>query len=134
MNASAEAVVPVDPLGPDKGTEDNSGRRHGRQGGAAASTEPAPAPAPALREDAAKRFRELIEDVTDQLMLDQSADRDTCRADAITLLIDAARQCDEASPEVESPLTYLLLEEQQKARTALRKSGGTARPSGFIRA
>lgn len=93
-----------------------------------------PAPPPALSPEVVRRFHALIEEVTDDLMQDAHLDRHTCRADAIALLIATSQQVDAPSESGESPLMYLLLEEQQKAAAVL----GTAETSGhrpsFLRA
>ncbi|HET9642235.1 MAG TPA: hypothetical protein VFP68_02505 [Burkholderiaceae bacterium] len=76
-----------------------------------------------LGADCLQRFLGLIDEVTEQLMQD-GGDHATCRADAITLLVEAAQQFDEQSDgqAEESPLAYLLLEEQQKAKATLCES------------
>lgn len=69
------------------------------------------------------RFRALIDEVTDELMQGRSGDRNSFRADAIALLIATNGHIDGPSDAVESPLTYLLREEQQKAAAALGDDG-----------
>lgn len=88
-----------------------------------------PAPPPALNPDVVSRFHALIEEVTDELLRDtQQPDRQTCRADAIALLIATCEQVDAPSESEESPLMYLLLEERQKAAAVL----GVAESSGHL--
>lgn len=90
----------------------------GRQPATAGAAAPAPAK-PALSLEMLNRFRALIDDVTDELMQGQEATREACRADAITLLMATSNtMADEGTP-VESPLMYLLKEEQHKAARAL---------------
>lgn len=86
---------------------------------------------PALMPQLLSRFLALIEDVTDELMRGRDRlDRQSCRADAIELLIATSGQ--QGNPQEdggESPLTYMLLEEQQKAAVFLKGSGGTDTPA-----
>lgn len=70
--------------------------------------------AQALSPEFIRRFLALIEEVTDELMKGQDLDRGTCRADAIALLIATSLHVDTPTERSESPLMYLLLEEQQK--------------------
>jgi len=70
-----------------------------------------------------KRFHALIDDVTDDLMQGPHADRATCRADAIALLVAASGLvADGPAEHGESPLMYLLLEEQQRAAAVLGRA------------
>jgi hypothetical protein len=71
--------------------------------------------AQALSPEFVQRFLALIEEVTDELMKGQDVDRGTCRADAIALLIATSLHVGTPAERSESPLMYLLLEEQQKA-------------------
>lgn len=81
-----------------------------------------------------RRLHALIEEVTDQLMQSPHQDRNTCRADAITLLIVTSEQIDDTTEPGESPLMYLLLEEQQKAAAALAVTELPGHASAFLRA
>jgi hypothetical protein len=81
-----------------------------------------------------RRFHALIEEVTDELMQAPNLDRHTCRADAIALLIATSEQADAASESGESPLMYLLLEEQQKAAAILGNTGASGSVPAFLRA
>jgi hypothetical protein len=97
---------------------------------------PAPAsePAPALDPDVVRRFHALIEEVTDALLQDAPLDRQTCRADAIALLIATCDQVDAPSEGGESPLMYLLLEEQQKSAAVLGAAESSGGLPSFVRA
>lgn len=90
-------------------------------------------PTPALSPELIHRFHALIEEVTDELMQGQHQDRRTCRADAITLLIATSRHVDSPSEGGESPLTYLLLEERQKAAAVLGTAGTSGHAPAFLR-
>jgi len=92
-----------------------------------------PAPTPSLSPEVLRRFRALIEEVTDELMQDAHLDRHICRADAIALLIATSQQVDAPSESGESPLMYLLLEEQQKAAAILRKADTSGLRPAFLR-
>ena len=92
------------------------------------------AASPTLNPELVRRFHALIEEVTDQLMQSPHQDRNTCRADAITLLIATSQQVDAAAETGESPLMYLLLEEQQKAAAALAEAEPPGHVSAFLRA
>lgn len=91
-------------------------------------------PSPVLDAELVRRFHALIEEVTDQLMQSPHQDRNTCRADAITLLIATSEQVDDTTEPGESPLMYLLLEERQKAAAALAATEPPGRASAFLRA
>jgi len=92
------------------------------------------APSPVLDAELVRRLHALIEEVTDQLMQSPHQDRNTCRADAITLLIVTSEQIDDTTEPGESPLMYLLLEEQQKAAAALAVTELPGHASAFLRA
>lgn len=100
---------------------------------------PAPASTPSeakgLNPELVRRFHALIEEVTGELMRDPDQDHESCRADAIALLISTCEHV-ESSPEPgESPLKYLLLEEQRKAVVAQGNKIGTPEDSfTFLRA
>ena len=98
-------------------TGDRSGSNAGHRNGAARVAEPTAPPTvnPALL----GRFRALIDEVTDELMQGRSGDRNSFRADAITLLMATTKEVDGPADGVESPLSYLLREEQQKASALL---------------
>jgi hypothetical protein len=99
------------------------------------TTQPSgPLPAPALSAEVVRRFHALIDEVTGELMQDARLDRHTCRADAIALLIAASEQADAAFDSGESPLMYLLLEEQQKTAAALGHAGDSGCAPAFLRA
>ncbi|WP_251779944.1 hypothetical protein [Caldimonas mangrovi] len=72
----------------------------------------------ALSADALTRFHALVDEVTEELMRGGTGDRRVCRLDAITLLMAACERLRDEQPG-ESPLVYLLQEEQQKAAAAL---------------
>jgi len=93
-----------------------------------------PVPTPALSPEVIRRFHALIEEVTNELMQDARLDRHTCRADAIALLIATSQQADAALDSGESPLMYLLLEEQQKTAAALGHAGDSGSVPAFLRA
>jgi hypothetical protein len=101
---------------------------HNPFGGSAGQDDPSPAtidpPAePTLDPELVSRFHALIEEVTDALMDGRDVDRRICRADAVALLMATCEQLD-PPPEVgESPLRYLLLEEQHKTAAALGQAG-----------
>jgi hypothetical protein len=99
------------------------GGDHGRHGGARRGREDTPAAAPRknVSPELVSRFRALIEDVTDELMGGQDLDRSACRADAIALLMATNEQFEGDDDGVESPLRYLLLEEQAKAAAIVRE-------------
>jgi hypothetical protein len=96
---------------------------HGDTGGENPNHPPAPA-----QEDQAPipewmdRLRALIEEVTNQLGGAAPGDRQACRSDAIDLLLAAIKELAVPLEIGESPLMYLLLEEQQKAATLLAKA------------
>jgi hypothetical protein len=100
-----------------------------RDGTASAS---APTP-PALSAEVVRRFHALIDEVTDTLMQDPHLDRRACRADAIALLIATSEHVDGPSDSGESPLMYLLLEEQQKAAAVLGHAQGSGHVPAFLR-
>jgi hypothetical protein len=81
-----------------------------------------------------RRFLALIDEVADELTRDTRLDRRTCRADAIALLIATSQQADVAFDRGESPLMYLLLEEQQKTAAALGCAGDSGSAPAFLRA
>lgn len=88
-----------------------------------------PVAAPSVSPELVRRFQALIDEVTDELMQGQQLDRRTCRADAIALLVATNGLLDESPPQHDdSPLMYLLLEEQQKAASVL----GRAQPVGSL--
>jgi hypothetical protein len=94
-----------------------------------------PAEAPAVSPELIRRFHALVDDVTDELMQGRNLDRRTCRADAIALLIATSGLVDETPPEYgESPLMYLLLEEQQKASSALGRAQTQGLALNFMKA
>ena len=101
-------------------TGDRSGNGAGQRNTTARAAEPAAAPSvnPALL----GRFRALIAEGADELMQGRSGDRNSFRADAITLLMATTHQVDGPADGVESPLSYLLREEQQKASALLGQS------------
>jgi len=72
---------------------------------------------PTLNPELVRRFHALVDEVTVQLMQGRGIDRQTCRADAISLLIATNEHLDDSPEGGESPLRYLLLEEQRKAAT-----------------
>ena len=92
-----------------------------------------PARTRALNPELVHRFHALIEEVTDELMQDRDLDRHTCRADAIALLIATSQHVDDPSEAAESPLMYLLLEEQQKAAAVLGKADIGGQLPAFLR-
>lgn len=108
-------------------TGDRSGGNAGQRNTAARAAEPAAPPTinPALL----GRFRALIDEVADELMEGRSGDRNSYRADAITLLIATSREIEGPPDGVESPLSYLLREEQQKAAAVL---GSAAEPDHLL--
>jgi len=116
--------------------QDVAGRnaRQGQPGRQPATAAAAAAPAkPALSLEMLSRFRALIDDVTDELMQGQDASREACRADAITLLMATGNtMADEGTP-VESPLMYLLKEEQHKAAQALGQAPAEAPAYTFMK-
>ena len=94
-----------------------------------------PAEAPAVSPELIRRFHALVDDVTDELMQSRNVDRRTCRADAIALLIATSGLVDETPLEYgESPLMYLLLEEQQKASLALGRAENHGPALNFMKA
>jgi len=87
---------------------------------------PAAAP-PAISDELVARFHELLDEVTDELMkAGPDMDRGTCREDAITLLVATSKHLPDAP---ESPLVYLLREEQQKSAAL----AGRAAPLTFMK-
>jgi hypothetical protein len=95
------------------------GGHSGQQQAPAHAAEADPPARPAISPELVQRFHALVEEVTDELMQGENLDRKVCRADAITLLIATSQELDGAEATAESPLRYLLLEEQQKAAAAL---------------
>lgn len=59
---------------------------------------------PVLTPDLIKRFKALIEEVTQELMQGPCNDRNTCRADAIALLVAASERFENPAEGIESPL------------------------------
>jgi len=88
---------------------------------------------PVVSPELVSRFHALIDEVTDELMQGTEADRYTCRADAIALLVATSEQAGGAPQGAESPLRYLLLEEQQKAAAALGKAGNPGQALTFLK-
>jgi hypothetical protein len=88
---------------------------------------------PAVSAELVSRFHALIDEVTEELMQDTEADRYTCRADAIALLVASSEPAGGAPQGVESPLRYLLFEEQQKAAVALGRAGNPGQVSTFLK-
>lgn len=79
-----------------------------------------PAAPPSLSPELVSRFHALVDEVTDELMQDRGLDRRACRADAIAMLVATSELLDDGPPEHgESPLMYLLLEEQQRSAAVL---------------
>lgn len=87
----------------------------------------------ALSAELINRFHALIDEVTDELMQGSQADRHACRADAIALLVATSDQPGGAPEGAESPLRYLLLEEQQKALAALGTAGNLGQVPTFLK-
>jgi hypothetical protein len=130
---SAPSTVPVDLLPP--ASDVSGGNAHPGEGspGHAAKASAHP-PAPGLNPELVRRFHALVEEVTDELMVAPQQDRNICRADAIALLIATCEQAESPSDGGESPLQYLLLEEQRKAVAALGEARFAADMSTFLRA
>jgi hypothetical protein len=85
-----------------------------------------PSPAePSLSADLIARFEALIEEVTQELMQSRCNDQNTCRADAIALLLAASEQFENPAQRPESPLKYMLLEEQSRSRALLGEAART---------
>ena len=75
---------------------------------------------PALSPELVQRFEALVEEVTQELMQGSpSGDWRTCRADAVALLMAAGERLIDPVDDAESPLKYLLLEEQQRIAVLL---------------
>jgi hypothetical protein len=111
-------IAPANPAWGSSAGHGDEPRDEGQAAGAGAGAGDAAA-AP-LSPDVVSRFRALIDEVTDHLMHGSHHDRGTCRADAIALLIATSGHVDEPADDgAESPLMYLLLEEQRKAAAAL---------------
>ncbi|MGM9486672.1 hypothetical protein [Ideonella sp. YS5] len=125
--------IPVIDVFPPVGGASGGGvRPDDGQGGSAA---PPKASAPkGLSPELVRRFHALIEEVTGELMQDPQQDHDTCRADAIALLIATCEHVESAPEPGESPLQYLLLEEQRKAVAALGRLERSEDASTFLRA
>jgi hypothetical protein len=94
----------------------------------------APSVAPGVNPELVRRFHALIEEVTDELMQEPHQDHGRCRADAIALLIATCEHVESAPEPGESPLQYLLLEEQRKAVAALGRAAASPDASNFLRA
>lgn len=121
------AVAPVQPTDLSGETSDHEGYRAASMGGADVAL--------SLDPELVRRFHALVDEVTDQLMQGGKADRQTCRADAIELLVATNAHLADSPETGESPLTYLLLEEQQRAAAVSgnrKQSNGTTRT--FIKA
>jgi hypothetical protein len=88
---------------------------------------------PALSPELARRFLALVEDVTDELMQGRDVDRHACRADAIALLVATGERLDGAAAGGESPLMYLLLEEQRKMSALLGRAESPAQAPGLLK-
>jgi hypothetical protein len=106
----------------------HSGHGDGAWGAAVAQ-----AAKPVVSAEIVSRFHALIDEVTDELMQGKEADRHICRADAIALLIATSEQAGGVPEGVESPLRYLLLEEQQKAVAALGRAGNPGQAFTFLK-
>lgn len=108
-----------------------------RQDGRARGTAADPESRPAVSAELISRFHALIEEVTDQLMQGlapgQDPDRRACRADAITILMATSEQFDGPPDSNESPLMYLLLEEQQKTAAILGLAGAAGQVPVFVK-
>jgi len=123
-------ITPFDPF-PVGGASGGQAGHRGSEGG------PAPAAfqaAPGLNPELVQRFHALVEEVTDELMQEPAQDRTRCRADAIALLIATCDQVESFPEPGESPLQYLLLEEQRKAVAALGPAETPDDASTFLRA
>lgn len=88
---------------------------------------------PVLYPKLARRFLALVEEVTDELMQGRSIDRQACRSDAIALLVAAGERLDGTEPGGESPLMYLLLEEQRKMSALLGRAENPAQAPGLLK-
>lgn len=88
---------------------------------------------PAVSAELVSRFHALIDEVTEELMQGRQADRHVCRADAVALLVATSEQSGGTPEGVESPLRYLLLEEQQKAVAALGRAGNPGQVPTFLK-
>lgn len=88
---------------------------------------------PALSPELVRRFLALVDDVTDELMQGRDVDRHACRADAIALLVATGERFDGAAGGGESPLMYLLLEEQRKMSALLGRTESPAQAPGFLK-
>jgi hypothetical protein len=94
-----------------------------------------PSVAPALNPEFVERFRTLVDEVTDELMREGGASRQTCRADAIALLFAANEQIDDGQPAgpAESALKYILLEEQRRATALLQGQPDAGFPPALLK-
>lgn len=109
MKAATAAYPPVQPP-PDVGFGSDTHRGPAYDAAAAESADK-----PVLGPELIRRFEALVEEVTQQLMQGSPCgDRHTCRADAVALLVAASEQLIDPVEDIESPLKYLLLEEQQR--------------------
>lgn len=88
---------------------------------------------PVVSAELVSRFHALIDEVTEELMQGSQADRHACRADAIALLVATSDRPGGASEGAESPLRYLLLEEQQKAVAVLGRAGNPGQVPTFLK-
>jgi hypothetical protein len=123
------AVDPFPPVGGASGGQIRHGDPRGQAGSPGASV-----PVPGLSPELIRRFHALVEEVTDELMQDPQQDRIRCRADAITLLMATCEQVDDFPEPGQSPLQYLLIEEQRKALAALGRAAAPDEASTFLRA
>ena len=125
--------IPVIDIFPPVGGASGGSVRHELSNGGSAPPSHASAPK-GLNPELVRRFHALIEEVTDELMQDPQQDHDACRADAIALLIATCEHVEDAAEPGESPLQYLLIEEQRKAIAALGQVERSEDASTFLRA
>ena len=122
------AITPADRLPAHQGFGGSAGE-------ADTSAPAAPPAAPLVSPELVARFMQLINEVTDELMKGQApdVDRRACRADAIRLLIATSTHPDVRAETAESPLMYLLREEQQKCAARFGTPSAGAPALTFLR-
>jgi len=108
----------------------------GHEGGPADDSRQANAApaAPAVSQELADRFNALVDEVTDELMKGRpEQDRAACRADAIALLVATSKHLPRLPGAAESPLAYLLREEQQKMAALFGRTAASVAPLTFLK-
>jgi hypothetical protein len=87
-----------------------------------------PVSEPELNEEVSRRFELLIERLTDVLVKENPLDRDTCRVDAITMLLAAGHRLAASSSVNTTVMTMLRQEQAVRERCATEEAVETEEP------